>query len=67
MYVIPVDLELFGHPPPFVHEMEKEGQVILDNIKLDGQDKSTEVITELIASPSIVGGIADLAEKKILI
>jgi nucleotide-binding universal stress UspA family protein len=66
LYVIPVDLRLFGNSPPFVVEMEKEGQVILDKIKLEAFniDKSTQVRTELIASPSVVGGIVDFAEKE---
>jgi nucleotide-binding universal stress UspA family protein len=66
LYVIPVDLGLFGSSPPFVVEMEQEGQVILDKIKLEAFKigKSTQVKTELIASPSVVGGIVDFAEKE---
>ena len=64
MYVISVDLELFGHPPPSYKKWKK--RVILDKIKLDAFkiDKNTQVRTELIASPSIVGGIVDFAEKE---
>ena len=66
LYVIPVDLGLFSHSPPSIEELEKLGQEFLDKIKLEALeiDKSTQVRTELIASPSVVGGIVDFAERE---
>lgn len=66
LYVIPIDLGLFNYSPPSIKEMEKEGQEFLDRIKLEALqiDKDILVKTELIASPSIVGGIIDFAEKE---
>jgi nucleotide-binding universal stress UspA family protein len=66
LYVIPVDLGLFNYSPPSIEEMEKEGQVHLDKIKSDALkiDKNLQVETELIASPSVVGGIVDFADKE---
>lgn len=66
LYVIPIDLGLFNYSPPSIKEMEKEGQEFLDRIKLEALqiDKDILVKTKLIASPSIVGGIIDFAEKE---
>jgi nucleotide-binding universal stress UspA family protein len=66
LYVIPVDLRLFGYSPPNIEDMKKEGQEYLDTIKLEvGEiDKDIQVRTELIASPSVVGGIVDFAERE---
>lgn len=66
LYVIPVDLRLFGYSPPSIEDMKKEGQEYLDTIKLEvGEiDKDIQVRTELIASPSVVGGIVDFAERE---
>jgi nucleotide-binding universal stress UspA family protein len=66
LYVIPVDLGLFGYSPPSIEEMKKVGQVFLDKIKLVALeiDKNIQVKTKLIASPSVVGGIVDFADKE---
>jgi nucleotide-binding universal stress UspA family protein len=66
LYVIPIDLGLFNYSPPSIKEMEKECQEFLDKIKLEALqiDKDILVKTELIASPSVVGGIIDFAEKE---
>jgi nucleotide-binding universal stress UspA family protein len=66
LYVIPVDLGLFGYSPPSIEEMKKEGQEFLDKIKLEAVeiDMDIQIRSELIASPSVVGGIVDFAEKE---
>jgi nucleotide-binding universal stress UspA family protein len=66
LHVIPVDLGLFGYSPPSIEEMKKVGQVFLDKIKLEALeiDKNIQAKTKLIASPSVVGGIVDFADKE---
>jgi nucleotide-binding universal stress UspA family protein len=46
--------------------MEREGQIFLDKIKLEALeiDKNIKVRTQLIASPSVVGGIVDFADEE---
>ena len=66
LHVIPVDLGMFNYSPPSVEEMKNEAQVFLDNLKWNAleKDKNIRVRTELIASPSVVGGIADFADNE---
>jgi len=66
LYVIPVDLGMFNYSPPSVEEMKNEAQVFLENLKWNAleKDKDIRVRTQLIASPSVVGGIANFADNE---
>jgi nucleotide-binding universal stress UspA family protein len=67
LHVIPSDLSLFGpSPPPHLEELKKVAQEYLDKVTQKAQaiNSGIQVKTNLIASPSVVGGIVNFAEQE---
>ena len=66
LYVILSDITIFGpETPPHVNMLKQQGQEVLDKLKeISINDRKVGIRSELIGSPSAVGGIVGFAEKE---
>lgn len=66
LYVILSDITIFGpDTPPHVNMLKQQGQEVLDKLKeISINDRKVGIRSELIGSPSAVGGIVGFAEKE---
>ena len=65
LHVIHADVDLYGphETSEFTRNMRNEGEKYLNKVKVKANEKDIHIITEIISSKDIAGGILDFAEE----
>jgi nucleotide-binding universal stress UspA family protein len=65
VHVIISDIGLFGPSlPTHIAAMKEEAEEYLENMKKEAETENIQVVTQIIASTSIVNGLVDYASKE---